>query len=1260
MYNIAIYPGLIAIDSTLLCAGHEFRVVILSVVRTQHSINKDLVHQCGFYTDKRILNTAFTRVQSLIVTVAHPLSLITRGHMSCRLFWASYLSQSLSDEECDQLKTEFVNLCKHVDHKEAEVNYLNPKDYEVCCMLIKDQQNVEHVSTNENYYDQILDDLEKEYVSDDDESLTSYNEVQAYSAYSVPPQSNATSNVNNSIATYSSSIGTSHSNAVSSTISAPGSTHVPVPHRPYDNNHLISNHKLFMMGTTKSSESGYALVLNPAEKDIWLADSYALNRSLRGDTVAVDKLGSRKGRVVANECRLHHCLAKKFFMCYSEKYDRNRLVPIDRQYPKIHTLQKNVTENGLKIFVNFSDNPNSANNTDCIVEIMHKNIEKYVYLVQLNPDWVEDLFHPTGVPVKYFRLDGNLKTFFTILKYNYIPAMPYYNFNNEGGFSSEVIDYIAEHLPINVKNEIKKREKYLYKNVFTIDDEETVVLDDALSLEHDQDKNYVVNVHIADASYFVKPGSDLDRAASERGRTFYINYEDDRAMFMLPDNICIEHGSLQAGKERLAVTTQFVFSKDDYSLLSQLSDVEVHRSIVCSVYRLTKEDAGRFLLEESMTQLKDMSTVLFSKMKEDLSILGKIAKKLRQSQWPDSYLYEPDRGKQDKYSMAGGSLVEMFMCLCNTAIPAKLLKRDGRVGPVLVHAPIKHYKQHEWLENHHHLLECCPLFKRMVSKEVLDSFKCDHQNAIILNGGLPDNKFLTITQECWDKICGLSERSDGNSLATYLCSLNNFPELFVAYRQLCKSQSKSFYDIITNEAQALDHKHSKFDKIYSHFTSPLRRYCDILVHRAVLGETSLPSAKHKARELLHKMNIHKWDEREFSRQRNMLYVLDCYTTKSKAIAVTAYVGKITNKLIELHATPELQEFLPDRICEIKLSHLQAKGNENDNHLMIMEWQIEIIPAPGNELSREDVGKSKRKLIDMVKVPLGILANAIEYVHHEEFIKAKDLIKSCKTEKLKWEDVEQKKEAHKQKKTHVQEKCHELDQSHKQEETQHFRTLIFTKWIREYSKLDIQLSYTQEKSYAIEPTVSLIHISQGFSSCLLHVKHSIECYAPHILTSRAVNLKYTKTISHYVQKWEPAVEAESITNSITSKRIPLIIKDLRLVWTSTDEAHFNVTDYVQYKTRFQTPFSQNDYICVQYHNLLPNPSTKDYEFELDRSKKITWVAHGRIVKIIEDQEECHGHIVIKFSKNTTPPDQMGVVLSAKPCDLEVIPFQVTFR
>ena len=556
--------------------------------------------------------------------------------------------------------------------------------------MIKDQQNAGDLSTGKKYYDQILDDLEKEYDSDDDECvISSSSEEELCSEYCLS-QSNANNNVNSSDAT------SDHSGHVSSSTSNnTNPKHLPGPYKHYDRNRLLSDDKLFTVIIPKTFESGYALVLNLAEKDIQLASSSALNRSLRGDTVAIDILGSTKGRVVANECNFHSCHPKKFLVCYPEKYNKNRLVPIDRQYPKIRTRQKVDKHKGLEISVKFNEDLDSpGSGTDKTEEVCFRDINKYVYLVRLNPYWTADCVHPTGVPVKYFRLDCDWKTFFTILKYNYIPSMPLYDDNNEGGFSYEVVDYIAKEFPKCIENEIKNGGRYAYKDVFTIDDEETVVLDDALSLGFDQDKNYVVNVHVADASCFVKPGSILDRAASERGRTFYsINYEDDRAMFMLPDNICMEHGSLQAGKERLAVTTQFVFSKEDYSLLSELSDVEVHRSIVCSVCRLTKEDVGKFLLENFMKQPVNVSTEQFSRIKRDLSILGEIANKLRKSQWPDSYLYEPDRGKQDKYSLAGSSLVEMFMCLCNTAIPAKLLKRDGRVVPVLVPTPIKHHKQ---------------------------------------------------------------------------------------------------------------------------------------------------------------------------------------------------------------------------------------------------------------------------------------------------------------------------------------------------------------------------------------------------------------------------------------------------------------------------------------------------------------------------------------------------------------------------------------
>ena len=138
-------------------------------------------------------------------------------------------------------------------------------------------------------------------------------------------------------------------------------------------------------------------------------------------------------------------------------------------------------------------------------------------------------------------------------------------------------------------------------------------------------------------------------------------------------------------------------------------------------------------------------------------------------------------------------------------------------------------------------------------------------------------------------------------------------------------------------------------------------------------------------------------------------------------------------------------------------------------------------------------------------------------------------------------------------------------------------------------------------------------------------------------------------------WLPAVDAESITNSMKNKRIPLIIKNLHLQWTSSTKAQFVVTDYENYKIKFQEPFFVGDYVCVQYRSILPNPSSEN--LELDENKRVTWSVHGRIDKVLVND----GQVKIVFPKNTATPSNLTLdSLSQKPCNLEIIPLQITFR
>jgi len=251
---------------------------------------------------------------------------------------------------------------------------------------------------------------------------------------------------------------------------------------------------------------------------------------------------------------------------------------------------------------------------------------------------------------------------------------------------------------------------------------------------------------------------------------------------------------------------------------------------------------------------------------------------------------------------------------------------------------------------------------------------------------------------------------------------------------------------------------------------------------------------------------------------------------------------------------------------------------------------------------------------------------IEALHNAKFKDAKKKIKKFEIGYSKCRNFEQE----------VKPSCHKL---------------TITKHIREYSKLDIQLTSSQVKSYAIEPTVSLVRISKTFSCCLLHVKSPIQCFAPNVSKSNALWLPTAHKISDYVQSWVPAIEAESITNSTTSSRVPLIIKDLKLEWISYREAQFPLS--ADYRVKYHRPFDYGDYVCIQYHNLLSNPKSR--YFELDESMKVTWVAHGRINGIISDDGEENVKMI--FPENTILPE---TPIYGKLCYLEVIPVQITFR
>ena len=178
---------------------------------------------------------------------------------------------------------------------------------------------------------------------------------------------------------------------------------------------------------------------------------------------------------------------------------------------------------------------------------------------------------------------------------------------------------------------------------------------------------------------------------------------------------------------------------------------------------------------------------------------------------------------------------------------------------------------------------------------------------------------------------------------------------------------------------------------------------------------------------------------------------------------------------------------------------------------VLKWKFEMISVPKNMPS-----KKEKDTKNLVYLPIKILTKLAESFHNKptnakcpihtvsKVIKPLTCINSAQ--------VVDKKSSH---------------------------TLIITKHIRENSTLDIQISSTHSKSYSVDPTVSLYTYPRpsavGF---MLNIP-----YAPEILNTPPFHP--CNTLSDYVMSWQPIVEAESITNSTSSKRVSVIIKKLHL-------------------------------------------------------------------------------------------------------------------
>lgn len=406
-------------------------------------------------------------------------------------------------------------------------------------------------------------------------------------------------------------------------------------------------------------------------------------------------------------------------------------------------------------------------------------------------DWPEDAKNPIGVISRVLGKQGEHNT-----EMNAILAE--YGFPLE--FPHEVEKEANDISDVITEEEIKKRRDFRNILTFTIDPFDAKDFDDAISFQVLENGNYEVGVHIADVSHYVLPDSALDKEAYERGTSVYLV---DRVIPMLPERLSNGLCSLRPKEDKLCFAAVFELDHNAHVINQWFGKTVIHSN-------------RRFSYEEAQEIIEGNSKELF----EEIKTLNELAYKLRDRKFKEGAISFESTEVKFKLDDAGRpvgvyvkerkdahKLIEDFMLLANRKVAEFIAKKGkGKQKYTFV------YRAHD-----------------------------SPKEEALLN-------FANFAIRFGYKINTKNDKEIARSLNHLMEDVEGKKEQNVLTQLAIRSMAKAIYT-----TKKSSHYGLAFD-FYTHFTSPIRRYPDVMVHR--LLEHYLSGGKSVGEEEYEKKSIH--------------------------------------------------------------------------------------------------------------------------------------------------------------------------------------------------------------------------------------------------------------------------------------------------------------------------------------------------------------------------------------------------------------------
>ncbi len=492
-------------------------------------------------------------------------------------------------------------------------------------------------------------------------------------------------------------------------------------------------------GKLDLNDKGYGFVVLKDEPDIYI-DAKNINHATDGDLVIAEVIsktsGAKKeGRILRIAKRSYGPLIGEFV----NQGGKPTIIPNDKKFKQKVVLTKESTK-------------------DCV--------EGHIVVVNVIKELDRNTVLGEITTIIGHKNDAGVDIEAIIYKHMFSPKFP-----------DEVLEEV-EKIPNEVRLEDKKGRRDLTDlTIFTIDGLDTKDIDDAISIKKLKNGNYELGVHIADVSYYVKPGTKLYDEAYERGTSVYLV---DRVVPMLPHKLSNGICSLNPGVERLAQSCVMEINSK-----GKVVSHDIFESVIKSRKQMNYRDVNKWLDEKIVVDGYEEFTSDLTLMKELADILRK-QRSIRGAidfDTDEAKIIADDTGKPIDVVLreraSGEKMIEDFMIAANETVASHIFYMSL---PFVyrVHGTPKEEKV---------------------------------------------NDFLNFVSSLGYKITGKVDINKPYSIQKVLDQLRTKKEYKILSSLMLRSMQKAVY-----QTDNIGH-FGLASKIYTHFTSPIRRFPDTTVHR---------------------------------------------------------------------------------------------------------------------------------------------------------------------------------------------------------------------------------------------------------------------------------------------------------------------------------------------------------------------------------------------------------------------------------------------